>query len=228
VNRVNKITYHVLTLFPQMIAQAVNHSVIGRGINAGLIELNIINIRDYAENKHAQADDAPYGGGPGMIMTAQPIYNAYKSIGKPAGVVYFSPQGRVLTQPIVESYSVQNDVILLCGHYEGVDERLIEEIVTDEISIGDYVLTGGELPALVFIDAVSRLVPGVLGKEESFRNESFSGEFANMLEHPHYTRPAVWNGRSVPEVLLSGHHGKIMQWRREQAIKRTKIKRPDL
>jgi len=238
--------FNVLTLFPEMIQQAVSHSILGRGIRSGFIRVNCVNIRDFAINKHGQVDDAPYGGGAGMVMMAPPVYDAYKHVvdnrknkvedgstlcqGAPSTapsppVIYLSPQGRVLTQKIAEELAAQPEVILLCGHYEGIDERIIEEIVTDEISIGDYVLTGGEPAALVLMDAVSRLVPGVLGKADSYKDESFSD---GLLEYPHYTRPSVFRGREVPEVLLSGHHGRIEAWRREQALARTRVKRPDL
>ncbi|MCL2362164.1 MAG: tRNA (guanosine(37)-N1)-methyltransferase TrmD [Defluviitaleaceae bacterium] len=221
--------FNVLTLFPEMINQAVSHSILGRGIRSGHITVNCVNIRDFAVNKHGQVDDAPYGGGAGMVMMASPVFDAYVSVmgnkeTKPP-VIYLSPQGRVLTQKICEEIAAQPEVILLCGHYEGVDERIIEEIVTDEISIGDYVLTGGEPAAIVLMDAVSRLVPGVLGKADSHQDESFSD---GLLEYPHYTRPPEFRGRKVPEVLLSGHHGQIDAWRREQALDRTKAKRPDL
>lgn len=224
-------TFHVLTLFPEMIEQGVSHSILGRAINAGLLAVHCVDIRRFAVNKHGQADDAPYGGGAGMVMMAPPVYDAYRSlpVKEDTRVVYLSPQGRVLTQTLAEELSRElaraGALVLLCGHYEGVDERLIEEIVTDEISIGDYILTGGEPAALVLIDAVSRLVPGVLGKEASHREESFS---ARLLEYPQYTRPPVFRGREVPPVLLSGHHGEIAQWRREQALARTQTRRPDL
>jgi len=228
--------FSVLTLFPEMIEQAVSHSILGRGIRAGYITVDCVNIRDFAINKHGQVDDAPYGGGAGMVMMAPPIFDAYEHVmGRvnergqapppPPPVIYLSPQGRVLTQQIAEEIAAKPEIILLCGHYEGLDERIIEEIVTDEISIGDYVLTGGEPAAIVLMDAVSRLVPGVLGKPESYKDESFSD---GLLEYPHYTRPPVFRGRQVPEVLLSGHHGNIETWRRQQALERTIIKRPDL
>jgi len=227
--------FHILTLFPEMIREGTSHSILGRAASSGLIEINPINIRDFAINKHGQVDDAPYGGGAGMVMMAPPIYDAYQhamksTIHPTLPVIYLSPQGRVLTQKKAQELSAQKEIILICGHYEGLDERIIEEIVTEEISIGDYVLTGGEPAALVLIDAVSRLIPGVLGKEESYQNESFSGagNSTNLLEYPHYTRPSVFRGKEVPEILLSGHHGKIEKWRREQSIERTKNKRPDL
>jgi len=227
--------YNVLTLFPEMIQQAVSHSILGRAIKAGHISVNCVNIRDFAVNKHGQVDDSPYGGGVGMVLMAPPVYDAYQHVlaniqqqdDKTPPVIYLSPQGRVLTQKIAEEIaaSPSQEVILLCGHYEGLDERILEEIVTDEISIGDYVLTGGEPAALVLMDAVSRLVPGVLGKADSFKDESFSD---GLLEYPHYTRPPVFRERTVPEVLLSGHHAQIEAWRKAQSLERTQIKRPDL
>jgi len=214
-----------------MITESTRHSILGRAISNGKIKINPINIRDFAVNKHGQVDDAPYGGGAGMVLMAPPVYDAYQHIRtqtiSATPVIYLSPQGKVLTQAKAQELSAHKEIILLCGHYEGVDERVLEEIVTEEISIGDYVLTGGEPAALVLIDAVSRLVPGVLGKPESHQDESFSGE-TPLLEYPHYTRPAQFMGRSVPEVLLSGHHGNIKTWRREESVKRTTKKRPDL
>ena len=221
-------TFHVLTLFPEMITEATSHSILGRAIRSGAIHVNPVNIRDFAINKHGQVDDSPYGGGTGMVMMAPPIYDAYQHVqNNKTPVIYLSPQGKVLTQAKAQQLSTLGEIILLCGHYEGVDERIIEEIVTEEISIGDYVLTGGEPAALVLIDAVARLVPGVLGKEESYQDESFSAS-ETLLEYPHYTRPPDFMGRKVPDVLLSGHHGQIEKWRREQAIERTKTKRPEL
>ncbi|MCL1883376.1 MAG: tRNA (guanosine(37)-N1)-methyltransferase TrmD [Defluviitaleaceae bacterium] len=224
--------FHILTLFPEMIKEAASHSIIGRAEKAGIVKINPINIRDFAINKHGQVDDAPYGGGAGMVMMPQPIYDAHQYLLKSASTpnprtIYMSPQGRVLTQEKAHALSAEKEIILLCGHYEGVDERIIEEIVTEEISIGDYILTGGELAALVLIDAVSRLIPGVLGKEASHQNESFSitSGSQNLLEHPHYTRPQSFRGREVPEILLSGHHANIEKWRYEQSVIRTKIKR---
>ncbi|MCL1877943.1 MAG: tRNA (guanosine(37)-N1)-methyltransferase TrmD, partial [Defluviitaleaceae bacterium] len=215
-------TFQVLTLFPEMIRESAAHSILGRAQAAGIIEINAVNIRDFAGNKHGQVDDAPYGGGAGMVMMAPPIFAAYEHVLKCAKtpsppLIYLSPKGRVLTQEKVRKLASQPEIILLCGHYEGVDERVIEEIVTEEISIGEYVLTGGEPAALVLIDAVSRLVPGVLGKEESHMNESFSVAAEDgtlLLEHPHYTRPATFRGRAVPSVLLSGHHAEIAKWRK--------------
>lgn len=220
--------FFVLTLFPEMIEQTLSHSIMGRAQRDGYISIEAVNIRDYTLNKQKHVDDYPYGGGAGMVMQGQPIYDAYQSLmprAKGARVVYMTPQGRPFTQRIAEELAQEESLVFLCGHYEGVDERLIEEIVTDEISLGDFVLTGGELAAITIIDAVSRLVPGVLGKEESFADESFSD---GLLEYPQYTRPPVFMGREVPEVLLSGHHANVAKWRREQALLRTAKKRPDL
>ncbi|MGN0133231.1 MAG: tRNA (guanosine(37)-N1)-methyltransferase TrmD [Anaerotignum sp.] len=220
--------FFVLTLFPEMIEQTLSHSIMGRAQRDGLISIEATNIRDYTLNKQKHVDDYPYGGGAGMVMQGQPIYDAYQSLmprAKGARVVYMTPQGRPFTQRVAEELAQEESLVFLCGHYEGVDERLIEEIVTDEISLGDFVLTGGELAAITIIDAVSRLVPGVLGKEESFADESFSD---GLLEYPQYTRPPVFMGREVPEVLLSGHHANVAKWRREQALLRTAKKRPDL
>ncbi len=220
--------YFILTLFPEMVEQTLSHSIMGRAQKDGLISIKAVNIRDYTLNKQKHVDDYPYGGGAGMLMQGQPIYDAYQSIMPQAAgarVVYLTPQGRTFTQSIAEELAREESLVFLCGHYEGIDERLIEEIVTDELSIGDFVLTGGELAAAAVIDAVSRLTPGVLGKEESFVDESFSD---GLLEYPQYTRPPVFMGREVPEVLLSGHHDNVAKWRREQALLRTAEKRPDL
>ncbi|HPU42040.1 MAG TPA: tRNA (guanosine(37)-N1)-methyltransferase TrmD [Acetivibrio clariflavus] len=221
--------FDVLTLFPEVINAVLKESIIGRAQEKGIIEINAVNIRGFSKNKHKKADDYPYGGGGGMIMTAQPIYDAYLSIVKDLDykpkVIYLSPQGRVLTQEVVKELSGEKHLVLLCGHYEGIDERIIEEIVDEEVSIGDYVLTGGELPAMVLIDSVSRLIPGVLSTEESYSNES---HYNGLLEYPQYTRPVEFNGRKVPDILLSGHHANITRWRRKEAIKRTYLKRPDL
>lgn len=220
--------FFVLTLFPEMIEQTLSHSIMGRAQREGFLSVEAVNIRDYTLNKQKHVDDYPYGGGAGMVMQGQPIYDAYQSLMPQAAgarVVYLTPQGRPFTQRVAEELAQEEKLVFLCGHYEGVDERVIEEIVTDEISLGDFVLTGGELAAIAVIDAVSRLVPGVLGKEESFADESFSD---GLLEYPQYTRPPVFMGRAVPEVLLSGHHGNVAKWRREQALLRTAKKRPDL
>lgn len=219
----------VLTLFPEMISQTLSHSMIGRAQANNLIHINPINIREYSQNKHLQVDDYPYGGGAGMVMQAGPIHRAYKAIdntirGK-ARVLYMTPHGKPFTQADAQELSKEEALIFLCGHYEGIDQRVVDEIVTDEYSLGDYILTGGELAAMVMIDSICRLIPGVLGKQESFEEESFS---YSLLEHPHYTRPVEFNGRKVPDVLLSGHHGKIEQWRREQSLLATDRKRQDL
>jgi len=222
-----KIRFDVLTLFPDMFNNVMKESIIGRAINDGFVEINPVNIRDYTENKHNRVDDYPYGGGAGMVMQAQPIYDAYKSVAgedKSIPVIYMSPQGKQFTQKIAKDLALNDRVIILCGHYEGVDERVLEEIVTEEISIGDYVLTGGELPAMVVIDTVSRLIPGVLA-EDSTKEESFS---EGLLEYPQYTRPIEFMGKKVPEILLSGHHANIRKWREEESYKRTLKKRPDL
>lgn len=221
--------FHILTLFPEMIEQTLSHSVIGRGQEAQQITINPVNIRDYSKSKHKKVDDYPYGGGPGMVMQPEPIYDAYCSIveqkeNKPR-VVFLTPQGKTLNQQMAHELAKEEELILLCGHYEGIDERVIEEIVTDEVSIGDYVLTGGELGACVLIDAVGRLVPGVLGCEESFEDESFSH---HLLEYPQYTRPAIYHDKEIPEVLRSGHHKNIDAWRRQQSLRRTALKRSDL
>lgn len=221
--------YHVLTLLPEMIEQGLNTSIIGRAIQKGLLSLEAINIRDYANNKHMKVDDYPYGGGAGMVMQAEPIYAAYEAlcqrIEKKPRVIYLTPQGRVFSQDMAREFAAEEDLVFLCGHYEGVDERVLEEIATDYVSIGDYVLTGGELPAMVMMDAISRMVPGVLSNEESGVGETFHG---NLLEYPQYSRPEEWRGRKVPEVLLSGHHANVEKWRREQSIIRTARRRPDL
>ena len=221
--------FYILTLFPEMIREGLNHSIIKRACDEGTISIETIDIRDFAKNKHRHVDDYPYGGGAGMVMQAQPIYDAYMSI-KPklsenCPVIYMTPQGKTFNQEKAQSLSKLEDMVILCGHYEGVDERVIEEIVTDEISIGDFVLTGGELAAMVVVDAAARLIPGVLNKEESFQEESFSD---NLLEYPQYTRPPEFMGRKVPDILLSGHHKNIEKWRKEQSLERTRRKRPDL
>ena len=216
--------FDVLTLFPQMF-QSLNESIIGRAREKSLIEINLINIRDFSKDKHKKVDDTPYGGGAGMIVKPDVVYDAYASVkDEKAKVIYMSPQGKKLNQDKVIELSKESHLILLCGHYEGIDQRVIDEIVDEEISIGDYVLTGGELPAMVLIDAVSRYVDGVLSDgstdEESFRN--------NLLEYPQYTRPEEFRGRKVPEVLISGHHENIKKWREHKSQEITKIKRPDL
>ena len=221
--------FHVLTLFPDMIEAGLHTSVTGRALKNGYIHLSAVNIRDYSKDKHKHVDDYPYGGGAGMVMQPEPIYLAYEDVTqnmeKKPRVVYVTPQGSVFNQSMAEEFSKEEDLIFLCGHYEGVDERILEEIVTDYVSIGDYVLTGGELPAMVMIDAVSRMVPGVLGNEDSGETESFSNY---LLEYPQYSRPEEWNGQKVPEVLLSGNHEKVEEWRLTQSLERTKELRPDL
>ena len=221
--------FHVLTLFPEMINQGVNTSITGRAIKNGLISLNAINIRDFADNKYGQVDDYPYGGGAGMVIQPVPVYNSYESVVEQIGykprVVYLTPQGKVFNQSMAEELSKEKDLVFLCGHYEGIDERVLEMIVTDNVSIGDYVLTGGELPSMVMIDAISRLVPGVLNNEVSAEFESFND---NLLEYPQYTRPAEFMGKEVPPILLSGNHLKVDEWRRKQSIIRTIERRPDL
>lgn len=219
----------ILTLFPEMCESVYTESIIGRSIKKGLIDIQAHNIRDYTDNKHHNVDDTPYGGGMGMIMQAQPIYDCYMSLCETLGekpyLIYMSPQGKVLTQEKVKQLAAMPNLALLCGHYEGVDERVIEAIVDEEISIGDYVLTGGELPALVLADSVARMLPGVLANDEAMENES---HYNGLLEYPQYTKPAEWNGMKVPDVLLSGHHLNIEKWRKEQSLKRTKERRPDL
>lgn len=230
--------FHILTLFPEMVTQGLNTSIIGRAADKGLLTIEAVNIRDYTADKHKKVDDYPYGGGAGMLMQAQPVYDAWKSVvdriavtpartkhRTPVRTVYLTPQGSVFTQALAKELAQEQDLILLCGHYEGIDERVLEEIVTDYVSIGDYVLTGGELPAMVMVDAVSRMVPGVLTNGESGCTESFED---NLLEYPQYSRPEEWMGKRVPAVLLSGNHQKVDEWRREQSILRTKERRPDL
>lgn len=221
--------FHVLTLFPEMIEQGMHTSIIGRAIAGGYLSIDAINIRDYAFNKHQKVDDYPYGGGAGMLMQAEPVYLAYESIKKKLGyrprVVYLTPQGEVFHQTMAKELAKEKDLVFLCGHYEGIDERVLDEIVTDYVSIGDYVLTGGELPAMVMMDSISRMVPGVLSNQESGETESFA---ENLLEYPQYSRPEEWHGQKVPPVLLSGHHANIEAWRREQSVLRTAKRRPDL
>lgn len=221
--------FHVLTLFPEMIEQGFHSSITGRAMEKGLLQLDAVNIRDYAVNKHMRVDDYPYGGGAGMVMQAEPVYRCYEAvkekIGRDVRVIYLTPQGRVFNQKMAEEFAAEEDLIFLCGHYEGIDERVLEEIVTDPVSIGDYVLTGGELPSLVMMDAISRLVPSVLGNDMSAVGESFAD---SLLEYPQYSRPAVWRDKEVPEVLLSGHHANVDAWRREQSVIRTAKWRPDL
>ena len=223
--------FHVLTLFPEMVLQGLSPSVIGRACEKNIITLNAVNIRDYTKDRHGKVDDYPYGGGAGMLMQAQPVYDAYQSVidriggEKPRRVIYVTPQGKPFHQKMAKELSAEEELIFLCGHYEGIDERVLEEIVTDEISLGDYVLTGGELAAMVMVDAIARLVPGVLHNGESAETESFGD---GLLEYPQYSRPEIWHGKRVPEILLSGDHAKVDAWRLEQALLRTKERRPDL
>ncbi|NLK28613.1 MAG: tRNA (guanosine(37)-N1)-methyltransferase TrmD [Clostridiales bacterium] len=246
--------FHVLTLFPEMVSQGLNTSIIGRAIDKGLISLNTVNIRDFSNDKHKRVDDYPYGGGAGMVIQAEPVYKAYRYLAdqiiseqearrtssdqlqgapnqvgqaerKRPRVIYVTPQGPIFNQKMAQDLAKEDSLIFLCGHYEGIDERVLELIVTDYISIGDYVLTGGELPAMVMIDAISRLIPGVLNNDISSEFESLHD---NLLEYPQYTRPEIFRDLRVPEVLLSGHHANIEAWRRQEAIKRTLERRPDL
>lgn len=221
--------YHVLTLFPEMVLEGLNTSIIGRAAASGKISIEAVNIRDYTKEKHGHVDDAPYGGGAGMVMQAAPVCDAYEALcerlGKRPRVLYMTPQGQVFNQKIAQELAKEEDLVFLCGHYEGIDERALELIVTDYLSVGDYVLTGGELPAMVMIDCISRLVPGVLNNEVSAEVESFHD---NLLEYPQYTRPEIFRDMAVPPVLLTGHHKNIEEWRRKQSIKRTLERRPDL
>ena len=226
--------YHVLTLFPEMIQQGMSHSITGRAIKNELLSVHVTNIRDFSENRHNKVDDYPYGGGAGMVMQPGPVFGAYEKVceeitqagrEKKPRVLFMTPQGKTFHQKMAEEFAKEEDLIFLCGHYEGIDERVLEEIVDDEVSIGDYVLTGGELPALVMMDTISRLVPGVLHNDVSAETETFTDD---LLEYPQYTRPVEWHEKRVPDVLLSGHHGNIEKWRREQSLLRTREKRPDL
>lgn len=244
--------FYIMTLFPEMVMQGLNTSIIGRAMDKGILSIDAVNIRDYAFNKHNSVDDYPYGGGAGMLMQAEPVYQAYKAVEemlisrrgnvcqeeripdreeenpretKKPRVIYLSPQGRMFNQGMAAELAKEQELIFLCGHYEGIDERVVEEIVTDYVSIGDYILTGGELPAMIMVDAISRLVPGVLHNDVSAEFESFQD---NLLEYPQYSRPEIWHDKRVPEILLSGHHGNIEKWRREQSVLRTAKLRPDL
>lgn len=228
--------FHVMTLFPEMINQAMNTSIIKRAMEKGIISINAVDIREYSEDKHRRVDDYPYGGGAGMVMAPGPVYRTHEAIqseiesrpdysGKKPRVVYLTPQGRVFTQKVAEEFAQEEDLVFLCGHYEGIDERVLESVVTDYVSIGDYVLTGGELPVMVMMDCISRLIPGVLNNDVSAEFESFQD---NLLEYPQYTRPEEFMGAKVPDVLLSGHHANIEKWRRERSIERTLKNRPDL
>jgi tRNA (guanine37-N1)-methyltransferase len=219
-----------MTLFPDIFTSYMGESIMKRAIEKGIVELYTYNIRDFSLNKHKKVDDYPFGGGAGMVMTPQPVYDTYRYIVEKfkienPQVIYLTPKGRVFEQKIAGELSLAEDVILLCGHYEGIDQRIIDLIVTDEVSIGDYVLTGGELPALIMVDAISRLIPGVLGHEESYEDESFTGD---LLEYPHYTRPREFEGLEVPEVLLSGNHKNIAGWRQDESVKLTRQRRLDL
>lgn len=230
--------FHILTLFPDMVTDGLHTSILARAMEKELISVQAVNIRDYTTNRHDKVDDYIYGGGAGLLMQAQPVYDAWKALeeeiqqkhpDRPAGrrtrVVFLTPVGRVFDQSMARELAGEEDLILLCGHYEGIDERVLEEIVTDPVSIGDFVLTGGELPAMMIVDAVSRMVPGVLGNEMSAQTDSFQD---GLLEYPQYSRPEVWNGKRVPEILLSGDHAKVDAWRLEQSLERTRKLRPDL
>lgn len=225
------VTFHIMTLFPEMVANGLNTSILGRAVKNEYISIETVNIRDYTLDKHGKVDDYTYGGGAGMLMQAQPVYDAYQAVIGRIGqerarrVVYLSPQGKTFCQELAQELAQESDLIFLCGHYEGIDERVLEEIVTDEVSIGDYVLTGGELPAMVMVDAIARLVPGVLHNGESAQTESFGD---GLLEYPQYSRPEIWHNKRVPEILLSGDHAKVDAWRLEQSLLRTKERRPDL
>ena len=223
--------YYVMTLFPDMITNGLNTSIIGRAVEKKLLSVEAVNIRDFTNDKHNHVDDYPYGGGAGMVMQAQPVYDCYRHIeslienGKKPRVIFMTPTGKNFNQDMARELSHEENLVFLCGHYEGIDKRVLDKIVTDEVSIGDFVLTGGELPAMVMIDAISRHIPGVLNNDISAETETFTD---NLLEYPQYTRPEVWEGESVPEVLLSGHHANIEKWRREQSLILTRERRPDL
>ncbi len=221
--------YYVMTLFPEMIEYIMAQSIIGRALSDELIKLKIINIRDYAKNRYRQVDDYPYGGGAGMLMQADPIYSAYKDIckglEKKPRLIYTTPQGRLFNQDLAKELAKEEELIFLCGHYEGVDERVLELTDAESISIGDYVLTGGELPSVVMMDAISRMIKGVLSNEDSAEFESFED---GLLEYPQYTRPSIYEGMEVPEILLSGHHKNIEEWKRKEALRRTLERRPEL
>ncbi|MBQ6575610.1 MAG: tRNA (guanosine(37)-N1)-methyltransferase TrmD [Lachnospiraceae bacterium] len=230
--------FHIMTLFPDMVKGGLSGSIIGRAESAGLISVEAVNIRDFAFNKHNKVDDYTYGGGAGMLMQAEPVYLCYEDIVKDIAarknisadeakprVIYLTPQGKLFDQKMAAEFSEEEDLILLCGHYEGIDERVLDEIVTDHVSVGDFVLTGGEIPAMIVVDAVSRLVPGVLSNSDSPEYESFSD---GLLEYPQYTRPEVWHDMPVPAVLISGDHAKVDRWRHEMSLERTKERRPDL
>ena len=225
--------FDIMTLFPEMVMNGLETSIIGRAVKNKILEIEAWNIRDYAFNKHSSVDDYPYGGGAGMLMQAEPVYQTYLAIqekaalpeGKRPRVIYLSPQGQPFNQKMAEDFAKEDELVLLCGHYEGIDERVLEEIGTDYVSAGEYVLTGGELPAMMIVDAVSRLIPGVLHNDVSAEFESFQD---NLLEYPQYSRPEIWHDRQVPPILLSGHHANVEKWRREQSVIRTAKWRPDL
>ena len=219
--------FHILTLFPEMVLQGLSPSIIGRAAGRGLLSLNAVDIRDYTLDRHGKVDDYPYGGGAGMLMQAQPVYDAHRAVtgGRAVRTIYMTPQGAPFTQRMAQDFAREEELVFLCGHYEGIDERVLELVVTDQVSIGDYVLTGGELAAMVMIDAIGRLIPGVLGNEESAGEESF---YNDLLEYPQYSRPEQWQGIRVPEVLLSGNHRLVSAWRLEQSRQRTARRRPDL
>ena len=219
----------ILTLFPEMCNAYLSESIIGRARKAGKVQIECVDIRDYTKDKHRRVDDTPYGGGMGMIMQVEPIYDCYNSLcrktdAKPH-LIYLTPQGKTLTQKRVRELAQMDNIALLCGHYEGIDERVIEELQPEEISVGDYVLTGGELPALILADSISRMLPGVLSEDECFEEES---HYSSLLEYPQYTRPYEWRGRTVPDVLLTGHHANVDKWRRQQSLQRTFERRPDM
>lgn len=221
------LTVNVLTIFPEVFSAYFSASIIGKAQQKGLIKINIINIRDYANNKHHKVDDTPFGGGAGMVMMPEPLFNCIESLGLPkkSKVILTSPQGTVFTQQAAKTLAQEENITIICGRYEGIDQRVIDTLVTDEYSIGDYVLTGGELPAMVMIDAISRMLKGVVGKEESVINDSF---YNGILDYPHYTRPADFRGLKVPEILQNGNHKEINKWRAAAALEKTKIKRPEL
>lgn len=219
--------FTVLTLFPEMMKTIFNESIIGRAVKNGILEINVVNIRDYTTDKHRRVDDSPYGGGFGMVMSCQPIVDCYRDVtqGRNVKTLYMSPQGRVFDENAAVELSKEDEIVILCGHYEGVDERALEILNVEEYSVGNYVLTGGELPAAIIVDAVGRLVDGVLPDPSCYEDESI---FSGLLEYPQYTRPEEYEGKRVPEILLSGHHANIQKWKKEQSIERTKQKRPDL
>lgn len=222
--------YYIMTLFPEMVMNGLNESIIGRAVNNGLLTISPVNIRDFSNDKHGHVDDYPYGGGAGMVIKAAPVYDCYNAIcekldGKKPRVLFMSPKGKTFNQQMAMDLAKEDNLVFLCGHYEGIDQRVLDMIVTDEVSLGDFVLTGGELPAMVMIDAISRHIKGVLNNEDSAVTESFTDD---LLEHPQYTRPETFMNMKVPDVLLSGNHKKIEEWRYDQSLKETKEKRPDL